>query len=40
MHSFWHGEEDAEEHEGLLFIHYTEAQLEKAFQARATRSSR
>jgi trans-aconitate methyltransferase len=31
MHSFWHGEEDGEEHEGLLFTHYTEAQLEEAF---------
>ena len=31
MHSFWHGEEDGEEHEGLLFTHYTEAQLEEVF---------
>lgn len=31
MHTFWHGEEDGEEHEGLLFTHYTEAQLEQAF---------
>ena len=31
MHSFWHGEEDGEEHEGLLFTHYTEAQLEEIF---------
>ncbi len=31
LHSFWYGEEDGEEHEGLLFTHYTEAQLEEAF---------
>lgn len=31
MHSFWHGEKDGEEHEGLLFTRYTEAGLERAF---------
>ena len=30
MHSFWHGEKE-EEHEGLLFVHYTEAELRRAF---------
>jgi trans-aconitate methyltransferase len=32
MHSFWLGEEDGEEHEGLLFTRYTEAQLKRAFE--------
>ena len=31
LHSFWYGEQDGEEHEGLLFTHYTELQLERAF---------
>jgi SAM-dependent methyltransferase len=30
LHSFWHGEKE-EEHEGLIFVHYTEAELEEAF---------
>jgi cyclopropane fatty-acyl-phospholipid synthase-like methyltransferase len=32
MHSFWQGEDDGEEHEGLLFTRFTEAQLEGAFE--------
>jgi trans-aconitate methyltransferase len=30
LHSFWHGEKE-EEHEGLLFVHYTEPELQRAF---------